>query len=661
MNSTFQPSGNAVLMRELRASLRNARPFALIALYVAVLGAIVVANFPANQDIQITIAQGSSGRGKDLYWIFVLVQAALIFVVLPAIASGALAQEREQRTLEPLLLTPLTPLQIVWGKAAGVLSLGGLLLLGTLPLTSLCFLLGGVSPGELVAAYVALLGLALFTASIGIYCSAKWTNTIHATLWCYFLLPFFIMFLALFSGIGVIVAALALLGFVIHRVARSCSAWGARRKGQESTPQPARLASLWSWLGWLVAIAVAVFLLYVIAADNNIGSMAFGVFSIIYLIFISQVALQQAAREIVRPQEPTGSSRQKMQDFRAEWQQAMAVPAPYLPDPALLDAEREAKRREYERNVKELAADFKIDPTLSPPDKPTYKEAAFLSDKINPICAKDLRSGLLGKFVYLLRFSYLAVIGSEVLLILFAAALPAQPLSQEWTWFSDWAVSHLVALLVAGAWLGARSIAPEHEQQTLSQLIMTPLTPMQIVSGKIQAVLLYTLYVLMLGLPLSILLAVVKVVSWRAALALIAIELVFGPVAAAWGMFCSMHGKSTRRALTLSLGGVFIIAIGGYLFDNGVQQGLKLIYGRALISEKFGDILSALLSPLKLLSEILNPSAFIAAVPISGNSTPAPAFPVTAVLFLSLGLWAAVAALLFWLTARAFARYADTV
>ena len=139
-------------MRELRASLRNTRPFALIALYVAVLGAIVVSQFPANQEIQITLASNSGSKGKELYWTFVLAQAVLIFLILPAIAAGALSQEREQRTLEPLLLTPLTPLQIVWGKAVGVLSLAGLLLVSTLPLTSLCFLLGGVSPGELAAA-----------------------------------------------------------------------------------------------------------------------------------------------------------------------------------------------------------------------------------------------------------------------------------------------------------------------------------------------------------------------------------------------------------------------------------------------------------------------------------------------------------------------------
>jgi ABC-type transport system involved in multi-copper enzyme maturation permease subunit len=660
MSALFQPSGNAVLQRELRASLRNARPFALIALYVAVLGAVVVSQFPANQ--AITVEQGGGRLGKDLYWTFVVTQAALIFLVLPAIAAGALAQEREQRTLEPLLLTPLTPLQIVWGKAAGVLSIGGLLLLSTLPLTSLCFLLGGVSPGELVAAYAVLLGLALFTASIGLYCSAKWANAVHATLACDLLLPFFMMFLMLFSGIGVIIAALAMCGFMLHLVARAWSRWGARSVGHMSTPLAGRWGVLWTLLGWMALLTTAIFLAYAMTRDRDAGSIAFGAFAVAYLIFISQLALQQAAREIVRPPEPRTPARQKRRDLQIEWQQAMAPPAPYLPQPMLLDAQRAVQRREYEKNVRELAADFEINPALTPPARDTYGTAPFLSDKLNPIYARDLRSGLLGKFRYLLRFSYLAVIGSEVLLILLALILPAQPMAQEWLWFRSWAICHLVVLLVAGAWLGARSIAPEHEQQTLAQLITTPLTPLQIVAGKIFAVMTYTFYVFMLGLPLALLLAAVQVVTWRAAGAFLAIEIVFGALAAAWGIFCSQKAVTTRRALGISLGGLFVLAVGGFLFDSSVQSGFKLLIGHELVSPRVAAVFGALLSPLRLLADVLNPAAFVAVAPVGGASTPAaPLVSLFAVWLIALIVWGAVAVLLLFFTQRGFQRYADTI
>ncbi len=144
MDATFLPSGNPVLTRELRVLLRNARTFALLAIYVSVLGAVVMSNFPGDRTVSFEGGRAEMGRG--LFVTFFMAQLVLVLVLVPGLATGALAQERERRTLEPLLLTPMTPLGIVWGKAAGVLALTGLLLLSTLPLSSLCFLLGGVSP-----------------------------------------------------------------------------------------------------------------------------------------------------------------------------------------------------------------------------------------------------------------------------------------------------------------------------------------------------------------------------------------------------------------------------------------------------------------------------------------------------------------------------------
>ncbi|RYF42458.1 MAG: ABC transporter permease, partial [Cytophagaceae bacterium] len=102
---------NPVLTRELRASLRNARAFALLALYVALLGAFVTANFPADQALDLQHDGGR--RANDLFQTIFFGQIVLILVIIPALATGALAQERERQTLQPLLLTPLSPLQIV--------------------------------------------------------------------------------------------------------------------------------------------------------------------------------------------------------------------------------------------------------------------------------------------------------------------------------------------------------------------------------------------------------------------------------------------------------------------------------------------------------------------------------------------------------------------
>ena len=680
MKYTLQFGGNAVLQRELRASLRSARPFALIALYVAVLGAITLSQFPANQQISIDRAPSGLNAGKELFWTFVGMQALMVLLILPAIASGALSQEREQRTLESLLLTPLTPLQIVWGKAVGVLSLAGLLLLSTLPLTSLCFLLGGVSPGELVAAYSILMGLAVFTTSIGLYCSAKWTNTVKATLCCYALLPFFLAFMLLFSGVGIVMSAASLLAMLILALAKIANALGEKPSGGSTLAH--RLGILWTVLRWLVLIVVGVGIVYFLMVDYDKSTVAFGIFGVMYLFFIAQVGLQQAAREIVRAPEPSAPSRQKMQDFQDEWREAMTLsantaapistPAPMLAAPISSTATAATSPDAFVAITSTPAAPeaFAVPevvaleaPTASTPapaktsrkdasKKDTYGVAPFLSDKLNPVFAKDMRSGLIGKFEYLIRFSYIAVIASEILLIFLVFALPAQSIADEWNWFSIWAKFHLVVVIIAGAWLGARSIAPEHEQQTLGQLVMTPLSAAQIVWGKVGAVLLYTTYIFMLGLPTALLLAGLEIVSWRGALSFLAIEIVFGALASAWGLYCSLSLVTVRRALAISLGGAFVLVVSSVLFDNLVISGFKLMMGRELISPDMTRLIGALLSPLQLLSLVLKPAASAA------RSTPAllqTALPV------SLMFYSALTILLLLATMRGFRKYADSI
>ena len=680
MNS-FQLGGNAVLMRELRASLRSARPFALLAIYVAVLGAIVVAQFPANQQISIERTATGENAGKQLYWTFVTMQALLIVLVLPSIASGALSQEREQRTLEALLLTPLTPLQIVWGKAVGVLSLAGLLLLSTLPLTSLCFLLGGVSPGELVAAYAVLLGLAIFTTSIGIYCSAKWANTVKATLICYAILPLFLGLMVLFGAVGIIVAALALFGMIAMAVFRAWRAWGEKPSGISTLSH--RMGAAWNLVLWLALPLLFVALMWFLMADRDAGSIAFGVFAIMYLVFIAQAGLQMASREIVRAPEPGAPPRQKMRDLQNEWRAAMTVSDAYLPDArnapiggrsnpfapaagstpsastaaALATALAAGSTPGGLAPIMPGAPVVENAPVQNPvADKDTYGVAPFLSEKLNPVFAKDMRSGLLGKFSYLARFSYIAVIGSELLLLFLAFAMPAQSLSQEWAWFSGWTKFHLAALLVAGAWLGARSIAPEHEQQTLEQLLMTPMTSAQIVWGKIFAVLTYTAYIFMLGMPMALLLAGVKIVSWKSALAFLAIEIVFGAFAAAWGIFCSLKLVTTRRALGVAMGGAFCLIVSSLLFNNLVLSGFKILMGYDLVTQGAAKFVGALLSPIQLLDVVMAPAQIYAGLPASVGSTPDLS---NAALLIALLTYGGATLVLLLLTTRGFKKYGD--
>ncbi len=603
MAPSFLSGSNPVLVRELRAGLRSIKAFALLAIYVALLGAIVTVNFPANFTIELTGDGGA--RGQELFWTLVWGQIALILLLIPALSTGALAQERERQTLEPLLLSPLTPLQIVWGKAGGVLSIVGLLLLASLPLTSLCFLLGGVSPGMLVAAYAGIFGLAVFTTGFGLYCAARWPGATRALVACYALLPIALALVLVFLPLGALFSGLCVLAMLIYALMQG---W-KRGEGSEFAQ---KIGPLYGKLIYVLAPLLVIGLLAAMFFDRNLGLMAVGIgFVLSYFVMAAQWGLLQTARELMLRQDPEAPMRQKIADLKSDWQSALAPPAPSAALSIALSTELSgisATERAAERasatssatssfgasgasvssapqaegnwnwtplpapaivqNAAPTAAEIKRKKSKN---ADSYGVAPFLSDKLNPIFARELRSGLLGKFEYLFRFSYGLTILTELALFLYLISgiyYPEYLETDFTTIFAFWGRWHLALVMIFGGWFGARAIAPEREGQTLMQLFTIPMPPRQIIGGKLAAVMTFTLYVQVLALPLAILLPLTGLIpSWSMTLQFLVAEAILGVLAAAWGVFCSFQCASVRNALSWSLGGVAGLLIAHILIE----------------------------------------------------------------------------------------------
>jgi ABC-type transport system involved in multi-copper enzyme maturation permease subunit len=113
------------------------------------------------------------------------VQTGVVFLVTPAYVAGAIAEERERRTLSLLLTTHLSDREIVLGKLASrLVQLFGLLLAG-LPLMALMQIWGGVDFFALLAAFLV---TALNVASVGavsVLCSCVTRTVFRALLASY--------------------------------------------------------------------------------------------------------------------------------------------------------------------------------------------------------------------------------------------------------------------------------------------------------------------------------------------------------------------------------------------------------------------------------------------------------------------------------------------
>ncbi len=564
------------------------RAFGLIALYIALLGAIVTANFPGNETIDLR-AEGVQ-RGRDLFFTIIWGQIALILIIIPALATGALAQERERQTLQPLLLTPLSPLQIVWGKAGGVLSLVGLLLVATIPLTSLCYPLGGVDIGMIIAGYAAILGLAVFTTGFGLYCSARWHSATKALVSCYAFLPIVLALVLVALPLGSSFSGIFCLYLLFMGIV------SGMKRGEKSKAAQ-KLGGAYAKLVYVVAPLVICGVLFLMAYDRSIGLVAVGIgFVFSYFLMATQWGMLQTARELMIRSDPEAPMRQKIDDMKEEWRQSISPtplsvslpPSPptslaassfsgYVPGTTSDGATEEENKWEAVQTEKVVAPSATYSSSTGrkkSKNDDTYGKVPFLSDSLNPIFAKEMRSGLLGKFEYLFRFSYGITILSEVLLIclLFLGLWNSDySISDFGPSFEVWGRIHLTVLLIFAVWFGARAIAPEREGQTLPQLFTIPLPSRQIIGGKMAAVLAFTLYVWVLALPVALLMGLLDLVPFASAMRFIAVELVFGVLGAAWGIFCSFHLETVRKALATSLGAVAVVILAPsvvpYLWD----------------------------------------------------------------------------------------------
>src|SRR5207248_1906612 len=100
-------------------------------------------------------------------WLF-FTQLFLVAFITPAITSGAITIEKEQRTMEMLEMTRLSRSSIISGKLFSAVSFVALLLVSSLPLTSICFFLGGVSPEQVAQAYLLLLAGSFVAGALGL-------------------------------------------------------------------------------------------------------------------------------------------------------------------------------------------------------------------------------------------------------------------------------------------------------------------------------------------------------------------------------------------------------------------------------------------------------------------------------------------------------------
>ncbi|MBM3457685.1 MAG: hypothetical protein FJX77_04035 [Armatimonadetes bacterium] len=175
---------NPVLGREFRSRFRGGRSFLVTGGYTLVVAAaFLIAYWSAAYSITTGPSTGPAAArlGQMLWTVGVVTQAILLPLSAPAFTCGGISLEREREMLELLLLTRLSALQIAIGKLSAGSGQALILMLCSGPVLSLCFLLGGVSPGEMLQCAAVLAASILTAGALGLFASALTLKTRTAT------------------------------------------------------------------------------------------------------------------------------------------------------------------------------------------------------------------------------------------------------------------------------------------------------------------------------------------------------------------------------------------------------------------------------------------------------------------------------------------------
>lgn len=479
--------------------------------------------------------------GMALVQILSPLQMAVGLFFAALLAASAVAQEKDRKTLDLLLLTKLSNSELVLGKLLASLLNILVLLVAALPVFVLATLFGGVSFGQIGRVFAVTLAGALVGGSLG-STLALWREKTYQALALTMLV--LVLWLACWR-----LVALGMFG--VSWAGIPTSAWAvalspleaileASRPALEVEPALLPMAAAvdrgLAWVGiglelgpWL-ASPVAWFLLVCLLLAGFLNGWA-----------ILRVRVWNPPREA--------------QTFRQEdevWERpvlAAGSSALVKNGNSLAETPQPAEAR-----AEVVAADPAAAPVLAPSPPPPHREVWD-----NPIIWREIRTWAYGRKILLVRLAYLA-------LFALAAGSVVVPLLQGEPITRAAGVTALAPLFLLSVVLvnaqAVTSITSERDARALDLLLVSDLTPQEIVYGKLGGVFYNTKEMVLLPMLLCGYLWLAGAIRFENLLYLTAGLGVLYAFSAVLGVHVGMHYANSRSAIATSLGTVFFLFLG---------------------------------------------------------------------------------------------------
>lgn len=174
----------AIAQKELRSYFASPIAWVILGLFALLFGFFFYTFLVlfVRQSMQMGQMGGPQTVNVNLYMIRPLLQNAsvIILFVLPMITMRTYAEEKRSGTIELLLTSPVTDVQIIVGKFLGALALYAAMLVVTALYVALLFRYGDPEWRPIVSGYLGLLLLGACFISVGLLVSSMTRNQIVA-------------------------------------------------------------------------------------------------------------------------------------------------------------------------------------------------------------------------------------------------------------------------------------------------------------------------------------------------------------------------------------------------------------------------------------------------------------------------------------------------
>ena len=172
----------AIADKELRSYFASPIAYIIVGFFALPFGVFFYLYLEAflRQSMQMAQFGGSLNVNQQVIRLVLQNASVIILFVMPMITMRTYAEEKRSGTIELLLTSPVTDLQIIVGKFLGALGLYIAMLLVTLLYIAILFVYGHPEWRPLVAAYLGLLLMGAAFLSLGLFISSTTDNQIVA-------------------------------------------------------------------------------------------------------------------------------------------------------------------------------------------------------------------------------------------------------------------------------------------------------------------------------------------------------------------------------------------------------------------------------------------------------------------------------------------------